>query len=86
MSETITKIPDDIKHTINSPSREILHGKLLISEILTKEDHKRLDSFSGRDNSPVLFGPHCSVSHFYDSIICIYIYIITNFITNTLLY
>ena len=57
MSELITKISDDIKHTIDSPSREFPHGKMLVSEILTEEDHKPPYSLYGHDRSPDLFGP-----------------------------
>jgi len=57
VSELITKISDDIKHTIDSPSREFPHGKMLVSEILTEEDHKPPYSLYGHDRSPDLFGP-----------------------------
>ena len=72
MSEPITKFSDDIQHRINSPSRELTHGKLLVSERMLKEGHKPPYSYSGHSRSPVLFGPHRTVSHFLGSIIYYY--------------
>jgi hypothetical protein len=69
MSEPITNISDDIQRRINSPSRELTHGKLLVSARIAKEGQKPPYSNCRHSNSPVLSGPHRSVSHFHGSII-----------------